>query len=408
VFRTLAQKVTISAVVFLALIVVNAVNALVSINASDRDISHLAEHTLKQADASVQFNFHLARAIADAEAFARDGERKGRDEAFEQLNNARAELGTLATLVGSDDRSHDSEAAIELSALQARRADLLAQTQQRVDELVRIVETGDTRAIDQVLTGLNAIEGEFEELEATAAELINREVQQATDELAQRTRIGRIIVPGSFGVMALLVLLAVWLIGRFIVRPIRQLSQAAACVAAGNLEQSIRITNTDEIGDLQQSFNNMVVSLLDQHDAIQSRNAELEQSLLQQQQLFATIQQLSTPLLPIDDRVVVLPVVGHIDTRRADEIMQTLLHGVAARRARIAIVDITGVPVIDTAVANALLRAATAIRLLGAEAVLTGVRPEVAQTLVQLGIDLDGIVTQSSLQSGIAFALGRE
>jgi rsbT co-antagonist protein RsbR len=135
-----------------------------------------------------------------------------------------------------------------------------------------------------------------------------------------------------------------------------------------------------------------------------------EQARLQEQVIEAqasVLAELSTPLLPINDHVVVMPLVGSIDTRRAEQVVETLLHGVATHRARVAILDITAVPVIDTSVANALLRAATAIRLLGAEAILTGVRPEVAQTLVQLGVDLSTIVTRSSLQSGIAFALER-
>lgn len=76
-------------------------------------------------------------------------------------------------------------------------------------------------------------------------------------------------------------------------------------------------------------------------------------------------------------------------------------------RARTAIIDITGVAVVDTQVADAMLRAAQAIKLLGARVILTGIRPEVAQTLVSLGVDLSGIVTRSTLQSGIAEALGR-
>ena len=87
--------------------------------------------------------------------------------------------------------------------------------------------------------------------------------------------------------------------------------------------------------------------------------------------------------------------------------LETLLEGVAVSRASTAILDITGVPVVDTQVANALLRAAQAVKLLGAQVVLTGIRPEVAQTLVGLGADLSGIVTRATLQSGIAYGMDR-
>ncbi|MFP4437144.1 MAG: PAS domain S-box protein [Chloroflexaceae bacterium] len=119
----------------------------------------------------------------------------------------------------------------------------------------------------------------------------------------------------------------------------------------------------------------------------------------------ATLRELSTPLIPINDQVMVMPLIGTIDSYRTQQVMDSLLQGIAANHAQIAIIDITGVPVVDSQVADALVRAARAVRLLGARVVLTGIRPEVAQTLVGLGIDLSGIVTRGSLQSGIAYAL---
>jgi rsbT co-antagonist protein RsbR len=114
--------------------------------------------------------------------------------------------------------------------------------------------------------------------------------------------------------------------------------------------------------------------------------------------------ELSTPLIPITRAVVVMPLIGSIDSRRAQQVLDTLLHGITERHARIAILDITGVPIVDTHVAGALIRAAQAAQLLGAQVVLTGIRPEVAQTLVGMGTELHGIITRSDLQSGIAFA----
>jgi anti-anti-sigma factor len=116
--------------------------------------------------------------------------------------------------------------------------------------------------------------------------------------------------------------------------------------------------------------------------------------------------ELSTPLIPISDQVMVMPLIGALDSRRAQQVLETLLHGIAERGAQVAILDITGVSVVDTHVAKALIQAAQAVSLLGAKVVLTGIRPEVAQTLVGLGVDLRGIVTHSTLQSAISFALG--
>lgn len=119
----------------------------------------------------------------------------------------------------------------------------------------------------------------------------------------------------------------------------------------------------------------------------------------------ATLAELSTPLLSISETTVVMPLIGAVDSRRVQQIMESLLSGVADSRASIVILDITGVSVVDTQVANAFIRASQAVRLLGAQVVLTGIRPEVAQTLVGLGVELNSIITRSTLRDGIAYAL---
>lgn len=119
----------------------------------------------------------------------------------------------------------------------------------------------------------------------------------------------------------------------------------------------------------------------------------------------AAIRELSTPLIPVAEEVVVMPLVGNIDSSRAQQIIEILLEGVVETRAKTAIIDITGVQVVDTQVANAILRAAQAVRLLGTSVVLTGISPEVAQTLVGLGADMSGLTTRSTLQSAITQAL---
>jgi len=138
------------------------------------------------------------------------------------------------------------------------------------------------------------------------------------------------------------------------------------------------------------------------------KRAEAERLRLKEEVIQAQadiLAELSTPLIPITDVVMVMPMIGKIDTRRAQQMLDTLLSGIAANRARTVILDITGVPVVDAQVANSLVRAANAVRLLGAEVMLAGIRPEVARTLVDLGIDLGGIATCSTLQRGVALAL---
>jgi anti-anti-sigma regulatory factor len=148
-----------------------------------------------------------------------------------------------------------------------------------------------------------------------------------------------------------------------------------------------------------------VVGVLSQTEDVTEQTRVQEQLLATQEE---TLRELSTPLIPVADGLVIMPLIGTIDSRRAQQVIESLLQGVTEHRAAIVILDITGVPIVDTQVAGALLRAAQAVNLLGARVILTGIRPEIAQTLVGLGVDLGQITTRGSLQSGIAYALGRE
>jgi rsbT co-antagonist protein RsbR len=119
----------------------------------------------------------------------------------------------------------------------------------------------------------------------------------------------------------------------------------------------------------------------------------------------SVIQELSTPIMPVSDAVLVAPVVGAIDSRRANQMMERLLEGILEHQAEVAIIDITGVPLVDTSVANHLLQTARAARLLGAEVILVGIGAAIAQTMVQAGVDFTGITVAANLQAGLSHAL---
>lgn len=117
------------------------------------------------------------------------------------------------------------------------------------------------------------------------------------------------------------------------------------------------------------------------------------------------LQELSASLIPVFDKISVMPLVGTIDTERAKLIMENLLDGVVKHRAEVVLLDITGVPVVDTMVAHHIIQAADAVRLVGAKCMLVGIRPEIAQTIVTLGINLKDFTTTSTLQRGVEQAL---
>jgi rsbT co-antagonist protein RsbR len=142
---------------------------------------------------------------------------------------------------------------------------------------------------------------------------------------------------------------------------------------------------------------------LSEQKQMAAERAAMQEQIIEAQR--ASLRELSTPLIPISDHIVIMPLIGTIDSGRAQQVMETLLEGVAQYQAELAIVDITGVSLVDTQVAQALVRSAQAVRLLGAQVMLTGIGPQVAQTLVHLGVELSDIQTKGSLQAGIASAL---
>lgn len=137
-------------------------------------------------------------------------------------------------------------------------------------------------------------------------------------------------------------------------------------------------------------------------DAALAHSFRQEETIRLQREMLA---QLSTPLIPLTGQIMVMPLIGSMDQNRADRILETLLHGVETNRATTAIIDITGIPTVDAHTAAMIAKAAKAVKLLGAEAILTGIRAEVAQALVGMGIDLLGIKTLSTLQAAISYVL---
>jgi rsbT co-antagonist protein RsbR len=140
-----------------------------------------------------------------------------------------------------------------------------------------------------------------------------------------------------------------------------------------------------------------------ERERIQEESTRLQQEVIDAQR--QALQELSTPIIPVLEGVIVMPLVGSVDTLRARDITRALLAGIREYRAKIVILDITGVPLVDTGVAAYLNRTVQAARLKGARAIVTGISDAVAETIVDLGIDWSGIETLGDLQTGLLAAL---
>lgn len=143
-------------------------------------------------------------------------------------------------------------------------------------------------------------------------------------------------------------------------------------------------------------------------DITAQKHAEIERAALQQQVIEAqknTLRELSSPIIPVVEGIIIMPLVGNIDPERAKEITHTLLAGVTQHRARVVILDITGVPLVDSDVADYLNKTLCATRLKGAQVIITGISDAVAETIVELGIDWRNIKTLRNLQTGLMVAV---
>ncbi len=186
--------------------------------------------------------------------------------------------------------------------------------------------------------------------------------------------------------------------------PMRVGSEVLGAIVVGS---NVTQVAADEVG-LLSTFANHLASTMMRIRLENERNRQLailQESYDRQARLIETVRELSSPAIPVHDGIIVMPLVGHIDTARSTQIMETLLSTVVRDAARVVIIDITGVPMVDTGVANHLIQVTRAAALLGARCIVVGITPEVAQTIVQLGIDLGNLITRSNLQSGIAYGL---
>jgi len=157
---------------------------------------------------------------------------------------------------------------------------------------------------------------------------------------------------------------------------------------------------------------NVIISALRDKDGTLRGFSKVTRDLTERKQAEEQIRQqsneimeLSTPVMQVWQGVVVAPLIGSLDSNRTQQFMERLLNRIVETNSPVALVDITGVPTIDTQTAQHLIETISAVRLLGAQVVLTGVRPAIAQTLVHLGIDLSNIMTRASLSAGLQVAL---
>lgn len=202
-------------------------------------------------------------------------------------------------------------------------------------------------------------------------------------------------------VMTLAALFMVWMVARQVAIPVRNVTAGAQAVAAGSLGETVKVDTRDETRVLADSFNQMVETLRQMIENDRAANEALSRQNAEQQRLLELVATLETPVIPLLDGLLLAPIVGTLDSRRTQMLRERLLHEVYKRHARRVILDITGVAMVDTEVAHALLDMARSVRLLGCSITITGISATVAMTITQLGISMGEVESASSLQEAL-------
>jgi anti-anti-sigma factor len=263
--------------------------------------------------------------------------------------------------------------------------------------------SGDALIVLQPLRGSRSLGGATGDIVGVAAVTISLDVI----ERQARSVAGRLlsISLGSFLVFSAVLALV---LRRLVTRPVRDLAHVAQRIRGGDRTLRSGLRRTDEIGVLSEAFDAMaseVEAILDglegqvaartadleaERGALKAALEELKASTAARFSLAEVVRELSTPVIKLYDRILVLPLIGTIDAERARQIEGSLLDGIDRESASEVILDVTGVHFVDTAVAASLMRAVSAARLLGAGVTIVGITPRVAQSIVYLGVDFSG------------------
>ncbi len=190
---------------------------------------------------------------------------------------------------------------------------------------------------------------------------------------------------------------------------VNKIEEALSVAACGDFSVRLEILeeNQDFLTPIELGVNMLISDMGDEVHKSRLKAQELQEKLDLIEKQRRAIEELSTPIIKIWEKVLVLPLIGVLDTRRSQKLTEQLLQTIAEVQAKLTIIDITGVPTVDSAVANHLIKTVNSVKLLGAECVITGIRPEVAQTIIYLGLDLSDIQTLANLSEGLKLAFER-
>lgn len=416
------------AIILLAAITVRAVFSWSSISHMQKGASHITSEVIGQVEASHDFALYMSRVNGEIQAYALGGGDADLDQARQDLRIATKQIAIIQGLTGHEDE-HSAAMAESYRALLVKRQELVDRMQAAINVVAPQADNGGTInvaarqasrdvRVSELKDELEAIERDIQTVDTLSSDLLRSEIDDTTGQLSSDISRLQFSTFSMSGFAAGAIIIGLLLLQAMIIRPVTRLSAAAGAVVAGDHRVQVAVTSKDEIGSLQQAFNTMITTLdrqqSDLREQVVSANearsaaehasatiAEQLDTILRQREL---IREMDIPIIPVSDKTLVIPLVGTLDSDRIDNLAQRALRAVEQQRVRLVALDVTGTVMIDEVVARGLIHVLQSVRLIGAEVILVGVRPEVAQTIVQLGIDLRGMRSFSTLQSALKSA----
>ncbi len=384
---------------------------------------HLTDRAVQRSELLADLDSALEAVFTNADLYISSRQPSDLAAAREAIGNAKAALADIETF--------DQQAVADAfaQALDSKSADthtlLDQQRQLLLDDMAGVVgrlTTPDEAVMARQHNMLVSLHAAFKQARQMSTNITEQEVAAARGAVIAASDRNFYSTTLSFGGIIILTAVTILLLRLQVVRPLKILAAATGHLATGQGEQVVPITSSNEIGDLQRGFNHATVLIREQRERLELQvavatsaqleseavRAQIAEQLAQIEEQRAAIREMSVPVLPLTKTMLVMPLVGALDSARLHLLQDQALHAIEQTPTRHLILDITGVPIVDTQVAQGLIKVILAARLLGTEVVLVGIRPEVAQSLVGLGVDLNNVKTQSTLQSGIAFAIAQQ
>lgn len=411
--RSIARMTLIGALILIVLIILSGIVVINGTQEIQRTILHLTTTAIPWIENSHGYDLAVRSAIADAHQFLLSDDLEELAESEKNLSAADTALHNLLLVenTGIDLTDHVDP---ERTLIDMQRTAIHEDTKRLISQLSTQF-VNDPQQKQSFSEDLEHLEQELADLNDQQLELRQHDTIELTNQVNTLFYNLLIVILAICTILTSTLIFLFIAVRHWVLRPLAHLAYRTTAIGQGNYAQEIETSGVAEIGALQHSFQQMTVLLSARNQALQQEIQKAEQALIpseeaqqhsieqlttiqdQQQQ----IREMSLPILPVGEEVMVMPLIGTLNADRLSLLQSQALSTLERTRARYLLLDVTGVPLVDQTMAHRLVEVVQSAKLLGTQVALVGIQPEVAQTIVGLGIALSDIPCYATLEDGL-------